>query len=110
MRWTGHVRPRPLPVPLPHPVRAGRGLAYVAVAVARAGDVDQAEAIAGSITFPIVRAEALLSVAQVLTETGDVIRARQVIQQAEAIAGPVTDPAVEAAGAGECGGGTGAER
>ena len=65
-----------------------RALARMAKALARAGDVDQAEAIARSITDPSVQARALAGVAEALAETGDLDRSRQVVQQAEAIARP----------------------
>ena len=58
------------------------------------GNPARAEALARSITDPSGQARALTDVAEALAETGDVDRARQVVQQAEAIARSITIPPV----------------
>ena len=78
----------------------------MAEALARAGDVDQAEAIAGSITDPSVQAEALAGVAEALAES--VMWTGHVRSFGRPRPSPVPSPPVLAGiGAGGCGGGAG---
>jgi len=66
-------------------------LLSVAEATAKAGNLDRAEAIAGSITEPVERARAVVSVAEAVAKVGDLDRAGTLIDRAEAIARSIAD-------------------
>lgn len=79
------------------PDRKGWGLqasslASVAKATAKAGNLDRAETIAGSITEPFEQAQAVVAVAKAAGETGELDRAAMLIVRAETVARSITHP------------------
>jgi tetratricopeptide (TPR) repeat protein len=74
------------------PFERGWALSGVAGALAEVGDVDQAENVARSFTKPDAQAEALVTIATVLTQAGDLGRAGQLARQAETTARSIASP------------------
>src|SRR5262249_54360508 len=80
-----HAPPTPFTPSCPGPGRQAQALVRVAGALAQAGEQQQAEALARSITDPGLQAHALAQVADALAQAGQQ-------QQAEALARSITDP------------------